>query len=121
MEKVYSGNTPGLYELFLKGEQLQYKHCNEGNWVDIPKYKGKPDDIYRVAGEYHLFRVKPEEVITKAYMHYNTMEELIQKGDFHGRHPYNYLWGNNRDMVKHLEFTFTNGKLTKVEMKEATS
>ena len=121
MTKTYQGNTPELYELFLKGEQLQYSSFNEGDWVDLPIYTGKPNDIYRVSAEFHRFRVKPKDVITKAYMHYDDIEMLVQDGNFDYKVPGNCLFGNNKDMDEHLEFTFTNGKLTKVEMKDATN
>jgi hypothetical protein len=120
MQNVFTGNTPELYELFIKKEQLQYKHCGKGPWVDLPIYNGKSNDIYRVGGTYHLFRVKPKEIITKVYMHYDNMEEMVQENNFYGKTSQNMMFDNNKKMNKHLEFTFTNGKLTKVEMKDAT-
>ena len=115
MEKTYQGNTPELYELFLKGEQLQYQQKRWKNWLNIPVWNGKPNDIYRVGNPNYLFRVKPQDVITKVYMHYNHMEELVQDGTFYLRQPDNIMFDNPRGMNNHLEFTFTNGKLTKVE------
>ena len=120
MTKIYKGNTPELYELFISGKQLQYNRFSQNNWVDIPVYKGKPEDIYRVSCEFHSFRVKPKDVITKVYMHYDDMEEKVQSGSFcRGIHK-NMMFDNPKGMNEHLEFTFTNGKLTKVEMKDAT-
>ena len=121
MEKTYQGNTPELYELFLKGEQLQYQQKRWKNWLNIPVWNGKPNDIYRVGNPNYLFRVKPQDVITKVYMHYNHMEELVQDGAFYLRQPDNIMFDNPKGMNEHLEFTFTNGKLTKVEMKDATN
>ena len=120
MEKTYKGNTPELYELFIKGKQIQYNPFNLGDWVDLPIYNGKPNDIYRVSGEYHTFRVKPKDVITKVYMHYDDMEEKVQSGNFYAKTPINVMFDSNYGMEEHLEFTFTNGKLTKVEMKGPT-
>ena len=117
MEKTYRGNTPELYELFISGKQLQYQQNSEGKWRDIPEYNGKPNDVYRVGNPNYNFRVKPKDVITKVYMHYNSMEELVQNGAFY-RQPENIMFDNPRGMNNHLEFTFTNGKLTKVEMKK---
>ena len=121
MTNIYKGNTPELYELFLKGEQLQYQQNSEGKWRDIPEYNGKPNDVYRVGNSNYNFRVKPKDVITKVYMHYNHMEELVQDNAFYLRHSDNMMFDNPKGMNNHLEFTFTNGKLTKVEMKDATN
>jgi hypothetical protein len=66
------------------------------------------------------YRIKPQPVITKAYMHYGNIEELVKQGDFNGGTPYQSLFDNNRNMAKHLELTFTDNKLTKVELKDAT-
>ena len=53
-------------------------------------------------------------------MHYNHMEELIKDGTFYLRNSDNIMFDNPKGMNEHLEFTFTNGKLTKVEMKGST-
>jgi len=66
------------------------------------------------------YRVKPQPKITKAYMHYDGIEEEVQKGSFNYKDPRNVLFDNNYKMNEHLEMTFEDGKLTKVEMKEAT-
>jgi hypothetical protein len=118
MEKTYAGNTPELIELYLENQPIQWLSKGKG-WVDIPPYE-KPSDIYRVSNKNYTFRLKPEKVITKAYMHYDDIEKLVQKGDFNQTHINQYLFSSNYAMNKHLEMTFTNGKLTKVEMKDAT-
>jgi hypothetical protein len=120
MMKTYKGNTPELYELFLKHELLQYQKAPWEDWRDIPVWNGKPNDVYRVSNSSYLFRLKPKEIITKVYMHYNDMEEMVQENNFRLKTPNNMMFDNNNTMNKHLEFTFTNGKLTKVEMKDAT-
>ena len=118
MTNIYKGNTPELYKLFLEGKQLQYQAYPECPWLNIPKYNGKPDDIHRVSNEEYYFR---EAVITKVYTHYDGMEEMVKNGNFYARYPNNMLFDNNAGMDEHLEFTFTNGKLTKVEMKGPTT
>ena len=118
MTKTYNGNTPELYELFLEGEQLQYQQKPWSEWRDIPIWNNKPHDIYRVSNSSYMFRVKPQDVITKVYMHYNDMEKLVQSGAFYLKVPDNMMFDNPRGMNKHLEYTFTNGKLTNVEMKK---
>lgn len=120
MEKTYQGNTPELYELFIRGEQLQFQKAPWLEWENIPVWNSEPNDIYRVANSCYMFRVKPKDVITRVYMHYNSMEELVQDNKFYLRKSENIMFDNPKGMNKHLEFTFTNGKLTKVEMKNAT-
>jgi hypothetical protein len=67
------------------------------------------------------YRIKPEPVIVKAYMHYDGLEELIKERNFHCKDPQHMLFESNYCMLEHLEFTFTDNKLTKVEMKNATN
>ncbi len=117
MTKTYPGNTPELYELFISGKQLQYQQTPWSEWRDIPIWNSKPNDIYRVGNSSYIFRVKPKDVITKVYMHYNHMEQLVQDGTFYLRQPDNIMFDNPKGMNEHLEFTFINGKLTSVEMK----
>ena len=67
------------------------------------------------------YRVKPQPKITKAYMHYDGIEEEVQKGSFNYKDPRNVLFDSNHGMNEHLEMTFEDGKLIKVEMKGATA
>ena len=117
MKKTYQGNTPELYELFVSGEQLQFQKAPWLEWKDIPIWNGEPNDIYRVSNNLYTFREKPQEVVTKVYMHYNSMEEMVQNNDFYMKIPINYMFDKPIGMNEHLEFTFINGKLTSVEMK----
>lgn len=117
MEKTYKGGDVTLIQMYLEGKELQYRTPSTDSWVDITyKYK-KPLDIYRVSNNLYTFREKPQ-VITKVYMHYDSMEELVQNGTFYLRQPENIMFTNPKGMSNYLEFTFTNGKLTKVEMKK---
>ena len=120
MERIYQGNTPELYELFIRGEQLQFRKAPWTDWEDIPVWDNNPNDVYRVSNSSYVFRVKPKEIITKVYMHYNHMEELVQDSTFYLKSSDNIMFDNPKGMNEHLEFTFTNGKLTKVEMKGPT-
>ena len=117
MSKMYQGNTPELYELFISGKQLQFQKAPWCSWEDIPIYNGKANDIYRVSNTSYMFRVKE---VVKMYMHYDSIEEMVQDGDFYQKTPNNIMFDSNKAMDEHLEFTFTNGKLTKVEMKGPT-
>jgi hypothetical protein len=67
------------------------------------------------------YRIKPQPVITKAYMHYDGLEELIQEGSFNCKDIPHAVFNSNTNMKEHIEFTFTDNKLTKVEMKNATN
>ena len=120
MTKTYQGNTPELYALFIGGKQLQFQKAPWLDWADIPVWDGEPNDVYRVGNSSYIFRVKPKDVITKVYMHYNHMEKLVQDGTFYLRESDNIMFASQEGMNEHLEFTFTNGKLTKVEMKGPT-
>jgi hypothetical protein len=92
------------------GAQIQVYLNSAGGWTDDTEPDWYPD--YR-------YRIKPQPVITKAYMHYDHIEELVKQGGFNGRQHLS-LFYNNRNMAKHLELTFTDNKLTKVELKDAT-
>ena len=120
MSTTYKGGDVGLIEMYLEGVDLQFRINPTSVWQDLTyKYK-EPLDIYRVSNTKYDFRVKPKDIITKVYMHYNDMENKIQKGEWKHKYPNNCMFDNPRGMGKHLEFTFTNGKLTSVEMKEPT-
>jgi hypothetical protein len=67
------------------------------------------------------YRIKPQPKIIKAYMHYDGLEELIKEGGFNCKDIPHMLFDNNFNMQEHLELTFTDNKLTKVEMKNATN
>ena len=121
MENTYKGGDVALIQLYLEGKELQYKTFFTENWINLTyKYK-EPSDIYRVSNNTHTFRRKPQDVITKVYMHYGDMEKKVQAGQFYCQKHNHLMFDSPDGMNKHLEFTFTNGKLTKVEMKESTS
>jgi len=54
-------------------------------------------------------------------MHYDGLEELIEGGAFDCKGIPHMLFDNNYKMQEHLELTFTDNKLTKVELKNATN
>jgi hypothetical protein len=57
----------------------------------------------------------------KLYMHYDDLEGMVQEGKYLYKSSSNMLFDNNENMFEHLELTFTDGKLTNVEMKDATN
>ena len=118
MANIYKGNTPELYKLFISGKQLQFQKTFFAKWEDMPVYNGEADDIYRVSNTNYFFRVKD---VVKMYMHYDLIEAAVQNNNFDCNSPDNIMYNSNRAMSEHLEFTFTNGKLTSVELKGPTT
>jgi hypothetical protein len=100
-----------LIKAWADGAQIQIYFNSVEGWIDNTHPDWYPDCRYRI---------KPQPVITKAYMHYDHIEGLVEQGDFNGKTLDLSLFDNNRNMAKHLELTFTDNKLTKVELKDAT-
>lgn len=100
-----------LIKAWADGAEIEYRHeiCHAWNTTLNPTWK-----------EYTQYRIKPQPVITKAYMHYDGIEDLIKEGDFNNKDIPNVLWCNNNNMHEHLEFTFIDNKLTKVEIKKCS-
>ncbi len=67
------------------------------------------------------YRIKPQPKIVKAYMHYDNIERMVNKGEFNTKEIPQQLFSDTYCMDEHLEFTFADGKLTNVEMKDATN
>jgi hypothetical protein len=65
---------------------------------------------------HHKYRVKPQPVIKKMRMHYDSIEKKVAASGFDGMNVPQQMWTENRAMGAHLEFTFTDGKLTSVEI-----
>jgi hypothetical protein len=100
-----------LIKAWADGAEIQVFLSSENVWID----DNHPDWYFN-----SQYRIKPQPKIVKAYMHYGHIEYLIEKSDFKGQLVNQCLFSTNNDMLKHLEFTFTDGKLTNVEMKNAT-
>jgi hypothetical protein len=118
---AYAGGNIELIELYLSGEPIEFTRDypdSTARYETVTPYSGDPTDIHRVSNKHYTFRVKSEVVITKAYMHYDGIEELVQEGNFNMKDPNNMLFDNNYAMNEHLEMTFEDGKLVKVEIKE---
>jgi hypothetical protein len=109
-------------------QNTKHKHCE----VITAWAQGATIETYmKTTGVWHVtrnplwdknrqYRVKPQPKVTKVYMHYDGIEELVQSGRFNYQDPQNLLYDNNYKMSNHLEMTFEDGKLTKVEMKGTT-
>jgi hypothetical protein len=62
------------------------------------------------------YRIKPNPVIKKMYMHYDSIEGRVHDQVWDGMQVPQQMYCTNSAMSDHLEFTFTDGKLTSVEM-----
>jgi len=114
MSKVYQGHTTELYELFLKGTELQYKKAPWYDWDNIPVYNGRANDIYRVANPNYEFRVKPTEVIVKKYTFYDRIERYVTNSEDLNKMAKQFWYDKPKPMEEMLEWTFTDGKLTSI-------
>ena len=50
------------------------------------------------------------------YMHYDSIEGRVHDQDWHGAQVPQQMYSTNCSMSEHIEFTFTDGQLTSVEM-----
>lgn len=57
----------------------------------------------------------------KLYMHYDHLEEMVQENNYLYKSIEHILFDDGENMDKHLAFTLTDGKLTNVEIKDATN
>lgn len=64
------------------------------------------------------YRIKPQPVIKKMYMHYDGIEEAVGKNFWHTNVVPQQMYFDNNNMSNHLEFTFIDDKLTSVEIKK---
>lgn len=117
MRQTYTGNTPELYVMYAQGNPIEYTHCGLDTWVPVAPYED-PSDLHRVSNKGYLFRKR--EIIQKAYMHYQNIEAMVREGNFSCKDVGQWLYEHDVSMTEHLEFTFINGKLSYVEMKDAT-
>jgi len=65
------------------------------------------------------YRIKPQPVIKKMYMHYDAIEQRVHDNHdqvWDGMQVPQQMYCVNSAMGPHIEFTFTDGKLTSVEM-----
>jgi hypothetical protein len=91
------------------GAEIEYYESAIGVWY----LSSEP--TWNKHGQY---RIKPQPVIKKMYMHYDAIEEAVGENFWHGIRVPQQMYENNSAMSKHIEFTFTDGKLTSVEIKK---
>jgi hypothetical protein len=95
---------------WANGAEIEYRHvsCDEWRSADNPTWN-----------LFIHYRIKPQPVIKKMYMHYDAIEEAVGENFWNGIRVPQQMHEKNSDMSKkHIEFTFTDGKLTSVEIKK---
>jgi hypothetical protein len=95
-----------LIKAWADGAQIQVYLERSEVWIDAspPSWDTK-----------FKYRVKPQPVVKKAYMHYDNIELLV-KGSF-DKSPVNQsLYEGKCGMSNHLEFTFADGELVSVNI-----
>jgi hypothetical protein len=94
-----------LIKAWANGAKIQVLIISSGEWADAnPSWN--PDFCYRV---------KPEPVVKKAYMHYNHISKVVT-GPFDASIITQHLFESNCGMSDHLEFTFVDGELVSVNI-----
>lgn len=100
-----------LIKAWANGAEIESRYDSDSKWTTCdPPY-------WYVDKEY---RIKPQPVVQKMYMHYDNIEKYLRENRLFSNSIPQVPYDHNLSMSKHLEFTFTDGKLTNVEMKDAT-
>jgi hypothetical protein len=92
---------------WANGAEIEFRHeeCHAWKTADSPTWNS------------HIkYRIKPQPVIKKMYMHYDSIEYFVKEGRYDGMNVPQQMYPDNDAMSNHLEFTFTEGKLTSVEI-----
>jgi hypothetical protein len=94
-----------LIKAWADGAKIQVFITSSGEWANAnPSWD--PNSCYRV---------KPEPVVKKAYMHYDNIQRLVT-GRFDGKAVNQFLHEDSCGMSNHLEFTFVDGELVSVNI-----
>jgi hypothetical protein len=91
------------------GAEIEFRHgeCYEWETIDNPTWN-----------LYNQYRIKPQPMIKKMYMHYDAIEVAVGENFWHAFAVPQQMYENNSSMSNHIEFTFVDGKLTSVEIKK---
>lgn len=114
MKAIYNGNTPTLYEFFLKGKELEYRPSKRDPWRKMPVYTGEPNDIYRVSNTKFEFRL---DTTVRKYTFCDRIERCLEKGyNLNNMRPQQWYLHDECMTGKHLEWVFVDNKLTAVNI-----
>jgi len=114
MKEIYNGNTPTLYEFFLKGAELEYRPSKKDSWRKMPVYSGKPNDIYRVSNAKFEFRIS---TTVRKYTFCDRIERYTEESyALNDMIPQQWYNSNEGLAGKHLEWVFVDNKLTAVNI-----
>jgi hypothetical protein len=106
---------PHKHATFIKawadGAEIEYYSKELGCWQEI-------GDRCTSWNQYTQYRIKPKPVIKKMYMHYDSIEGRVHNQVWDGMQVPQQMFFTNSAMSDHIEFTFTDGKLTSVKMME---
>lgn len=89
------------------GHEIEFLTPGYSDWAVTEHPSWNPNKKYRV---------KPQPVIKKMYMHYDSIEHYVQEGFCNGMNIPQQMYLDNTTMSNHLEFTFIDGKLTSVKL-----
>ncbi len=97
-----------VIKAWADGAEIEVRYDSGSKWATCnPPY-------WYVDEEY---RIKPQPVITKMYMHYDNIERKVATNTFDCSQVPQMMYSSNNDLLNHVVFTFTDGKLTNVELK----
>lgn len=88
--------------------EFRYEECHAWEKSECPTWN-----------KYIQYRIKPKPVIKKMYMHYDSIEKRVHDNYervWDGMQVPQQMYCTNSAMSDHIEFTFTDGKLTSVEL-----
>jgi homogentisate 1,2-dioxygenase len=106
--------------------QKPHKHAEciiaWANGAEI-EYRRELSDAWRTVDDptwylYMQYRIKPQPVIKKMYMHYDSIKRMVSEGNYDRLDVLQQMYSDNNAMSDHIEFTFTDNELTSVEIKK---
>jgi hypothetical protein len=106
-------NKPHKHAEFIKawadGAEIERKCDLTGYWFLLKNPAWCEDFEYRI---------KPQPVIKKMYMHYDSIKRMVSEGNYDHLNVLQQMYSDNNAMSDHIEFTFTDDELTSVEIKK---
>ncbi len=97
-----------VIKAWADGAVIQSRADGFDDWYDI-EYPGWYPN--------HQYRIKPQPVIKKMYIHYDNIERKVATNTFDCSQVPQMMYSSSNELMNHIEFTFTDGKLTNVELK----